>query len=76
MSVSPAVALVVAVHQRPRILELVLRSLENQTWTDFEVVLADDGSDDAVRDVVRAWTDASATRSGTCGRRIEDSGRP
>ena len=41
----PALSVVVAVHQRPRILELVLQSLENQTWTDFETVLADDGSD-------------------------------
>jgi len=51
----PALSVVVAVHQRPRILELVLQSLENQTWTDFEIVLADDGSDETVSAVARHW---------------------
>src|SRR6476661_9030543 len=41
---APAISLVVAVHQRPALLELVLASLEVQTFTDFEVLIADDGS--------------------------------
>jgi glycosyltransferase involved in cell wall biosynthesis len=55
MSASPAVAVVIAVYQRPRVLEFILQSLQNQTATDFELALADDGSDAAVADVVQAW---------------------
>jgi len=55
MRSTPVLSVVVAVYQRPRILELVLQSLENQTWTDFEIVLADDGSDAAVSEVARKW---------------------
>ena len=56
MSAPTAVSLVIAVYQRPRLLELVLESLVGQTWTDFEVVLADDGSDDTVAEVARRWS--------------------
>ena len=51
----PALTLVISVYQRARILELIFQSLENQTWTDFEVVLADDGSDASVAEIVRRW---------------------
>jgi glycosyltransferase involved in cell wall biosynthesis len=56
MITRPALSLVIAVFQRPRILELVLQSLEDQTWSDFEVVLADDGSDETVAEVARNWS--------------------
>ena len=55
MSASPALAVVIAVYQRPRILELIFQSLEHQTWSDFEIVLADDGSDEAIAGVTRRW---------------------
>ena len=51
----PALAVVIAVYQRPRILEFIFQSLVSQTWTDFEIVLADDGSDAQVAEVVRRW---------------------
>ncbi len=35
MITPPALSLVIAVFQRPRILELVLQSLEDQQWGDF-----------------------------------------
>jgi len=56
MSGSPVVSVVIAVYQRPRILDLVLQSLANQTRTDFEVVLADDGSDEAIGHMARLWS--------------------
>src|SRR5262252_552295 len=55
MSARPTLSVVIAVYERPRILELVLQSLDHQTWTDFEIVLADDGSSEAIGEVARAW---------------------
>ena len=54
-SQTPAVSLVVAVYQRPALLELVLASFEVQSFMDFEVVVADDGSGIDVREVVEGW---------------------
>src|SRR5262252_7556736 len=56
MMPAPALSLVIAVFRRPTILALVLQSLEDQTWSDFEVVLADDGSDETVAEVARNWS--------------------
>jgi glycosyltransferase involved in cell wall biosynthesis len=50
-----SLSLIIAVHERPRILELVLASLERQTLRDFEVVIADDGSGPEVAALVREW---------------------
>ncbi len=41
---APAASLVIAVYNRAEVLELVFASLANQSMTDFEVVIADDGS--------------------------------
>lgn len=48
-----ALALVIAVYRQPRFLEWILASLENQTFTDFEIVIADDGSGPEIADVIR-----------------------
>jgi glycosyltransferase involved in cell wall biosynthesis len=53
----PAISVIVAVYRRPEFLERVLTSLENQTWTGFEVVIADDGSGPEIADVVERWRD-------------------
>ena len=55
MSGPPAVSLVVAVYQKPEFLELILASLEDQTFADFEVVVADDGSGPEIAGVVQRW---------------------
>ena len=39
----PAVSVIVRTHDRPALLEQALTSLANQTFTDFEVVLVNDG---------------------------------
>ena len=40
----PFLSLIVAVYQQAAFLERVFESLLNQTFTDFEIVVADDGS--------------------------------
>ena len=55
MSERPSLSLVVAVYRHPEFLERVLASLENQTFTDFEVAIADDGSGPEIERVVRDW---------------------
>ncbi|MGH7740891.1 MAG: glycosyltransferase [Candidatus Eiseniibacteriota bacterium] len=55
MNSAPAVALVVAVYRRVDFLELVLASLERQSFRDFEIVIADDGSGPEMADAVRRW---------------------
>lgn len=51
----PAISVIVAVHQRPDFLEKVLAGLARQTFGDFEVVVADDGSGPEVAGVIDKW---------------------
>lgn len=55
MSPPPAVALVIAVYRRADLLELVFASLEHQSFRDFEVVIADDGSGPEIAAAVERW---------------------
>jgi glycosyltransferase involved in cell wall biosynthesis len=48
----PALSLVIAVYNKPRFIEFIFNSLKNQTFKDFEVVIADDGSGDEVKKVI------------------------
>ncbi len=52
---SPALSLVIAVYQRDDFMERVLTSLEGQTWRDFEVLVADDGSGPQIADLIGRW---------------------
>jgi len=45
----PHISVIVSTYNRPDALEMVLRSLAAQTCTDFEVVVADDGSREDTR---------------------------
>ncbi|MBS1959413.1 MAG: glycosyltransferase [Bdellovibrionales bacterium] len=47
-----SVAVVITTYNNPKSLELCVRSFQNQTYTDFEVFIADDGSKDETRDLV------------------------
>ena len=51
---SHPIGVVVPTYNRPDVLRLCLRHLERQTWTDFEVVVVDDGSSPATREAVEA----------------------
>jgi glycosyltransferase involved in cell wall biosynthesis len=55
MGARPAVSLVVAVYQREDFLEKVLASLTNQTYLDFEVAIADDGSGPDIAEVISRY---------------------
>jgi hypothetical protein len=48
-------SLIVAVYRDADLLERVLASLENQTFTDFEVAIADDGSGPEIAELVQRW---------------------
>ena len=53
----PSLSLVVAVYNKPEILRLVAAALSRQSFRDFEVIIADDGSGPAIADAV-AWSRA------------------
>jgi len=50
---SPAVSLVVAVYNKPDVLRFVLAACARQSFRDFEVIVADDGSGPEVAEVIR-----------------------
>ena len=49
------ISLVVSTYNRPDALGACLRSLLAQNDRNFEIVVADDGSGPATRDVIKAW---------------------
>lgn len=52
MTPIPKLSLVVAVYNKPDNLRLVLAACERQSFTEFEVIVADDGSGPEIRDVI------------------------
>ncbi|MBN1307291.1 MAG: glycosyltransferase [Chitinispirillaceae bacterium] len=52
---APAAALIIAVYDRPDFLEKVFCSLKNQTATDFEIIIADDGSGPSIAELVERY---------------------
>ncbi|RME07923.1 MAG: glycosyltransferase family 2 protein, partial [Anaerolineae bacterium] len=53
----PLVSVLLPCYNAADTLEETLESLAAQTWTDFEVVAVDDGSEDATAEILRAWAD-------------------
>jgi glycosyltransferase involved in cell wall biosynthesis len=51
---TPCLSVIVAVYNNARALELIFLSLKNQTFRDFEVVVADDGSGPEIAEAVRS----------------------
>lgn len=51
----PSISLLVAVYRRPDFLERIFTSLENQTFADFELLIADDGSGPEIAELVQRW---------------------
>jgi glycosyltransferase involved in cell wall biosynthesis len=45
----PQLSLIISVYNKPGNLRLILAALERQSWTDFEVLIADDGSGPEIR---------------------------
>ncbi len=52
MNSAPSLSLIVAVYNRADVLRMVLAAIDRQSFRDFEVVIADDGSGPAVRQAV------------------------
>jgi len=61
---APLVSVCMAHHNRPALLRRALESLERQTFTDFEVIVVDDGSDDPAVAAELAAIEADITPRG------------
>jgi len=53
----PAVSVVIPTYNRAEMLAQALRSVRAQTFTDYEIVIVDDGSTDGTAEVVGSFTD-------------------
>jgi glycosyltransferase involved in cell wall biosynthesis len=54
---SVAVSVIIPCHNSERFLKETLKSVYDQTFKDFEIILVDDGSTDATRDIISAQGD-------------------
>lgn len=52
MAPTPTLSLIAAVYNKPEVLRLVIAALSRQSFTPFELIIADDGSGPGVADVV------------------------
>ena len=52
----PLLSLIIAVYNKPDFLEKIFLSLENQTFTDFEIVVADDGSGPLIAELIGRYS--------------------
>lgn len=55
----PAVSVIVATYNYGRYLACAINSILQQTFTDFEVIVVDDGSTDDTEDVIRQFLDGA-----------------
>jgi len=53
MGDAPLVSVLIPAHNAHRFLECALGSVQNQTYTNVEILVVDDGSDDGTADLVR-----------------------
>ncbi len=59
MSDSPFFSIVLPTYNRAVMLPTALETLRRQTFTDFEVLIVDDGSTDNTPEIVKTWTQDS-----------------
>ncbi len=52
------VSVIVPLYQKARWIRRALRSISAQTWSDFEVIVVDDGSTDGGAEQVASWPDS------------------
>ena len=53
----PTVSIIIPTYNRSHIIGRALQSVLNQTYRDFEVIVADDGSTDGTEAVVKEFND-------------------
>lgn len=53
------ISLIIATYNRPDALNVVLQSLETQTDNDFEIIIADDGSNNETKDLILEYVKKS-----------------
>jgi len=53
----PTVSVIIPTYNRARLIGRAIRSILNQTYNDFEVIIVDDGSQDNTKEVVERFTD-------------------
>jgi glycosyltransferase involved in cell wall biosynthesis len=51
------VSVIIPTCNRPKLLPAAIRSVLNQTFSDFELVVVDDASDESIDDIVKAFKD-------------------
>lgn len=54
----PAVTVLMSVYNGGRFLHEAIESILQQTWTDFEFLIVDDGSTDQTREIIHDYSDA------------------
>ena len=54
-TVPPKVTVILPTHNRASLLQQAIDSIRQQTFTDWELIIVDDGSRDSTSDVVQAW---------------------
>jgi glycosyltransferase involved in cell wall biosynthesis len=53
----PRVSVIIPTHRRPTLLAAAIRSVLDQTYQDFEIIVVDDASRDNTEEVVRSFSD-------------------
>ncbi len=59
---SPFISICIPAYQRTHYLERLLKSISEQTFTDFEVIVSDDSRDDSVKKLVALFEDRFTLR--------------
>ncbi|MCS7086457.1 MAG: glycosyltransferase, partial [Bacteroidia bacterium] len=58
MHSSPFFSIVIPTYRRAHLIGKTLESFLNQTYTDFEIIVVDDGGNDNTRTVVESFGDS------------------
>ena len=59
MQTKPYISVIISTYNQPKWLELVLHSYSLQTFKDFEIIIADDGSDESTKQVIDKFSSNS-----------------